>query len=253
MIIAVSISFYLVLLLALYFSQRKLLYQPAAGYTKKKLLNITFHRAGKTLTGWVVNPEKDNAVIYYGGNNESVEDTIELFEKVLPSHTVYLIPYRGYGCNMAVGSPTEGRLFRDAEFIFDTITHSHDNISLIGHSLGSGVATHIASIKKIDKMILITPYDSIENVAFDHYPIFPMSLIVRDKFLSYKKAPHVKAQTMIVVAGNDKMIKYARTHKLISSFRKGIVSTLIYPHADHGNIGEYSKFRYVGRFFNGIQ
>jgi len=50
----------------------------------------------------------------------------------------------------------------------------YSDISVIGRSLGSRVATYLASKRDIDRVVLVTPFDSLESVAKDAFPIFPI-------------------------------------------------------------------------------
>jgi len=236
--IITAILIYLFIVLMFYVFQRKLLFRPTAdGYT-----HIDF---GKGLHGKVLNPDYEiDAIIYFGGNNEQILDN---FESVFPDHSVYLIPYRGYSGNP--GKPTEAGLFEDAEYIYDLVSRDHQrNVTVIGRSLGSGVAAHIASVKPVHRLVLITPYDSIERVAFDHYPFMPMSLIVRDKFRSYEKAPAIVAPTMIIIACWDQTIKYGRVNSLMKSFNTGVIQSLLYCDCNHTDILEHIQYDDVRKF-----
>jgi uncharacterized protein len=44
----------------------------------------------------------------------------------------------------------------------------YPNITVVGRSLGSGVAVHLASQRPISRLILVTPYDNILKLAA-HY------------------------------------------------------------------------------------
>lgn len=235
--IITAILIYLFVVLMFYVFQRKLLFRPPA-------VGCTHLYFGRGLHGRVISQDLDNdAIIYYGGNNEQILDN---FRGVFPDHTVYLVPYRGYSGN--AGKPTEAGLFEDAEYIFDQVSCHHPNVSVIGRSLGSGVATHIASVKPVHRLILITPYDSIERVAFDHYPFVPMSLIVRDKFRSYEKAPAIVAPTLIVVASWDQTIKYRRVKGLMKSFKQGVIQSILFCDCNHTDILEHIEYDDLRKF-----
>src|SRR5690242_892549 len=89
----------------LYAAQGIVLYHPLPLLFEPEAQAITI--AGKTgpLRGWLVNPGKEDALVYFGGNGESVERDAEFFGKLLPDRSVYLVPYRGYGPN--TGTPSE--------------------------------------------------------------------------------------------------------------------------------------------------
>jgi uncharacterized protein len=209
LILKILVLLYFLAAVFLYFFQRKFIYLPqkGAGVVYEKEIEI---RNGETvLRGWVVNEEKDKAVLYYGGNAESIEYNIPLFKDIFSDYTVYLICYRGYGASD--GSPTEAGLYKDAVHVYDEIKSKHNNISLIGRSLGSGVATYVASKRPVDKLVLITPFDSIEKVAQQIFWMFPMSILLKDKYESDRHVKEITSETMIMVAENDEVIPRKRT------------------------------------------
>jgi pimeloyl-ACP methyl ester carboxylesterase len=71
--------------------------------------------------------------------------------------------YRGFGGSG--GSPSEEAIAEDALALFDQVYASHPQVSLIGRSLGSGVAVRLASQRPVQNLILVTPYNSLEEIA----------------------------------------------------------------------------------------
>jgi uncharacterized protein len=176
LILIILVGLYLTAGVFLSLFQRKFLYFPQKGVGAVGEKEIKIKNGDTVLTGWIINEGKDNAILYYGGNAERIEYNIPLFEQIFSDYTVYLISYRGYG--MSDGSPTETNLCNDAVYIYDVIKDQHNKISLIGRSIGSGVATYVASERPVDKLVLITPFDSIEKVAQGIFWMFPMSCSV---------------------------------------------------------------------------
>ena len=156
----------------LFIKQREFLYFPAPAISHK-YSEITFKHDNEKIKVVSLNFEKPQAILYFGGNAESVEYNIDAFSHNFPNHNIYLTKYRGYGGS--TGNATEEKLYADALYIFDQLQKNHDNISIIGRSLGSGVASYVASKRHIKKLALITPFDSVQNVAQKSFPLYPMS------------------------------------------------------------------------------
>lgn len=220
--------------------QRKFLYFPQPASDVYGEMNTSFVVDGVQLFGWTLNEGQPKALIYYGGNAESIEANIPFFEAVLPSYTVYLIPYRGYGNNP--GTPTEKALYSDAVQIFQSVKGKHDSISLMGRSLGSGIATYVAANRQVDKLILVTPFDSIENVAKDIYWMFPVSLMIKDRFRSSDWVKDITAQTYIFIAEDDRVIPRARTDQLIALFGDQLVEVVVVTDAGHNTISQFPAY-----------
>lgn len=220
--------------------QRKFLYFPQPARQSYGADSISFLVNGMKLKGWVLNADLPKALIYYGGNAENIEDNIPFFEQVLPQYSIYLIPYRGYGDN--TGEPTEQALYSDAKEIFQQISKQHESVSLMGRSLGSGVATYVAANRKVDKLILVTPFDSIENVAKDHYWMFPVSMLIKDKYLSSERVKDITADTYIFIAEDDRVIPRTRSEKLVERFGDQLEAVFVIKGAGHNTISAYPAY-----------
>jgi len=202
----------------LYINQRALLYYPTPAVDVPGAQAIALHNDGETLKLWHVGPAQGNALIYFGGNAQDVSRLIPVFRRTFPNRPVYLVNYRGYGGSS--GSPSEAALYRDAVAVYDYVRRAHPHVDVIGQSLGSGVAVFLATARQIGKLILITPFDSIETVARHSFPQFPVSLLLKDKFPSAMRAPDVRSSTLILLAEHDEIIPRASSESLIAAFRR---------------------------------
>lgn len=229
LLVAVYIGFGLIL----YFGQRSLLYYPTPRISHQFEERI-FYNEGESINVIVVNQNRAKAILYFGGNGESVAFNAPDFEQLFPSHTVYLMNYRGYGGSS--GTPEESGLYSDALYIFDQIKEKHAAVSVIGRSLGSGIATLVASTRALDKLILITPFDSIENVAQGLYRVYPASLLVKDKYDSLSRVKDITVPTLILIAENDRVIGRRYSMNLVSAFDQEQARVEIIKDTDHNTI-----------------
>jgi len=158
------------------------------------------------------------------------------FSVAFPDYAIYLLHYPGYGGSS--GNPSEKAIFADALALFDQVHAEHQNIVVIGRSLGSGVAIHLASLRPVARLVLVTPYDSLQNVAAQHYRYFPVRWLLKDKFESWRYAPQVVAPTRIIVAEDDEIIPRTSTDRLRDRFKDGIVSYVVVAGVDHNTISD---------------
>jgi hypothetical protein len=116
--------------------------------------------------------------------------------------------YRGYG--QSQGRPSERALCDDALFVFDQVVATEgidpSHVVLMGRSLGSGVAVHVAANRRVGGVILVTPFDSLLNVAKAHYPIFPVKWLLRHRFDSAALAPGIAAPALFLAASHDPIV-----------------------------------------------
>ena len=238
---------YLAIGIYLYLNQRAFIYFPQLGalYITEKPIEI---RSGEiTLRGWVLNEGSEEAIIYFGGNAERPEASIPDFKHVFDNQTVYLINYRGYG--ESDGSPMEESLYADALAIYERVSQNHDKVSVIGRSLGTGVATYLASQRDIDRLVLIEPFDCMVNVAQAAYPIFPVKLMMKDRYDSASRAGSITARTLIIMAWRDEIIPRRSTERLISEFDQDILKVVVIEGSTHNDIQDYPQYYRVLREF----
>ena len=233
----------------LYLKQRSMLYFPTPAAIGIQAKTFKLQDDKLLLKGWVINPGKQRAMIYFGGNGEAVEYNAEIFKKILPNVSVYLLPYRSYSGNP--GEVSEENCYRDALKLYDQIKNRHSSISALGRSLGSGVATYLASQRKIDKLILVTPYDSIVNVAQSKYPIFPVSLLLKDRYESWRRVPAVQSDVLVMIAGSDEIIPRASTENLLRHFKRK-PKILMFEKAGHNTPSDLTQYdqavsEFIGR------
>lgn len=226
----------------LYFKQRDMMYFPQSTRVDKADTDFAIERdGGVALRGWVVNPGQSKAIVYFGGNGESIQHNREEFARWFPDSSVYLVAYRGYGASD--GRPDESALFADALAVFDRVQSRHPGqaVAAIGRSLGSGVAAYVASQRPVERLALITPFDSLADVAQAHYRWLPVRWLIKDRYDSVANLAHYEGPLLIVRAGRDEVIPTGNTARLAASLRKPPQETRL-PEAGHNDLNEFPEY-----------
>ena len=237
-IILALVLIYLGLGLFLYLAQRSFIYFPVpAGLSNDE--EVTFKSDGQQIKATVLNPGNRKSIIYFGGNAEGVAYNADSFTEMFADYTVYLVHYRGYGGSS--GEPTEQGIYSDALHIYDVVKTRHDGVSVIGRSLGSAVATHLASERDVQKLILITPFDSAQALAQSQFPVYPMSLLLKDKHDSLSRAGRIKSEVMVIAAAEDKVIPMRHTTRLLEGFSQEVKFHVI-EGAGHNDLSDTPKY-----------
>jgi len=245
----VLVAIYLLASAFLYVFQRKLIYFPMPIDAAFSATEITLDNRGIELQGWVLNPGKEKAMIYFGGNSELITHRAAFFTEVFRDYSVYLINYRGYG--NSEGKPSEKGLFSDAVAIYDHIEAQHQSILAYGRSLGSGVAVYLASQRNLERLILLTPYDSVAEVAQVIYPIFPVRYLIRDRFDSVSRTPDIEIPVLVAIAQQDHEITPRHSQALIASLKQADLQVVEISGASHNDIVEFSAYREaIGEFLS---
>jgi pimeloyl-ACP methyl ester carboxylesterase len=187
-----------------------------------------------------LNQGQSKAIIYFGGNAETLAYTALDFESRFPNHSIYMMNYPGYG--NSTGIPAELDIYQAADKLFSIISSKHESVTLIGRSLGSGVATYLAANKLIEGLILITPFDSLMQVAQDKLFFLPIKYLITERFDSISRAPLILAKTLVIIAENDEVIPYQNSVKLIHAIDVTKLSSKVIAKAGHNDVSEFDDF-----------
>lgn len=160
---------------------------------------------GETIAAWFRPAENGGkTLLYFPGNGGSVADSQERFAELLQGGFGFLgVSYRGYPGSS--GSPSETGLFLDGLASFDWLTDagvSAEEIVLYGWSLGSGVASKVASERPAAALVLEAPFLSAEAIAQKMYPLYPVGLLMKDRYRTDLVLPRI-TQPLVVLHGTE--------------------------------------------------
>lgn len=128
---------------------------------------------------------------------------------------VYLFRY----CGSSTGTQNSEKLFSDAATIYDYFANRDDinknNIVVISHSLGTGIAIHLALKRDIKGIILSCPYDKyVTGVIQEKLPLVPIKLLIKEEYNSISIAPKLNKPVLFLLAEEDKTVVRGRSMKL---------------------------------------
>lgn len=230
----IAAAAYLALVAFVYVTQRSQIYFPTPESQQPRAQALWVASEGERIKVWVVPRPGSRALIYFGGNAEDVAGNIDLFAAAFPDRSLYLVNYRGYGGS--TGRPSEAGLQVDALAVFDHVRRERAEIAVMGRSLGSGVAVHLASARSVEHLVLVTAYDSLVNVAREYFRWLPVGLLLRDRYESASHARAIKAPVLVVIADEDEIIPRARSEALAAAFTPGQVQVEVVPGVGHNTL-----------------
>ena len=186
---------YIIVIIFLFFYQRKLLYHPSENnYLDETSLNHNiekkFIQSENKLVSWYFEKNSDyKTILFFHGNAGKLDNRVYKLNELSKLEINYLIiAYRGFSGNE--GKPTESGLYEDAKSAKIWLNNNgvkDKDIILYGESLGTAVAVDLASKHKFAGIILESPFTSMTRLAQKYYPIFPVKIILKDKFDSINK------------------------------------------------------------------
>jgi len=200
---------------------------------------------GTELHGWYLRANGDEPtplLIYFGGNAENIAHM--LFEQNhFKGYSLLLMSYRGYG--LSGGKASQKALCSDALFLYDHFSAKPEidvnRILLMGRSLGSGVAVHLASRRNVEGVVLVSPYDSMAALAKEFYPWLPTTLLLRHPFDSLTLAPSIKVPLLTIVGSRDNIITPQRSKVLVQAWG-GKTQLVEIEGVDHNELGNQRQF-----------
>lgn len=201
--------------------------------------HITLNVGSAILSGIYKKADIQDApvVLYFGGNADDATRFV-LHVSGITSYDVISFNYRGYV--KSSGEPSEKALFEDALKIYDTYAKGK-KVIVVGRSLGSGVASFVASQRSVAGLVLITPYDSIASMAKKKYPIFPIDILLKHKFESHHYIPLVRAKIAVIEVENDKVIPRFHLEKLLEKMPQAPLHVSL-SDTTHGRVLEHPDF-----------
>ena len=182
-------------------------------------------------------------VLYFHGNRENINryaSASEMFTK--HGYEVWMPDYPGFG--KTTGKFNEERLYDDAHTIYKLAAKrfAADQMIIYGRSLGTGVATELASNQLCKRLILETPYYSLPELAGAHFPMYPVHFLVRYNFPLYEYVQAVKVPVTVFHGTKDVVIPYKHSSRLKPILKKGDEFITI-EDGGHNDLKNYSLFQ----------
>jgi len=197
---------------------------------------------GLTLLSWYRRPPLHDTplILFFHGNAGTIENRAAMAKTYIDAgFGLLLLEYRGYGGNP--GSPSEAGLYADgraalAFAVAQGVAPGH--IVLYAESLGTGVAVQMAVEQRVAALVLEAPYTSVADVAQNDFPLFPVQLLVRDRFDSMEKIGRVGVPLLMVHGERDQTIPVRFGRALFAAASEPKEAKWL-PGAGHNDIAQF--------------
>ena len=218
LILSTLVVIYFIILFSTYFFQRSLLYHPQENNYFGDKLNVSIQKVkiktkdGIELLSWYhkKNLNDYKTILFLHGNAGSLENRIHKINNFKDMDVNFLIiSWRGFSGNK--GKPTEEGLYKDAKGAVKWLINKgvkKENIIIYGESLGTGVATEISQNDNFAGIILESPFTSMVAAGKSKYPIFPIGLLLKDKYKSEEKIKNIKSPILIMHGEADTIVPF---------------------------------------------
>jgi len=250
--IKIVLIIYLVIGIALYFFQDKILFSPQKlppDYVfnfpvpfKEISLPVNKEKNLSIIQFTVPDSVCRGVVLYFHGNRRNIERYASFATNFTGNnYEVWMMDYPGYG--KSTGERTEQILYDDALQFYKMARarFSKDSIIIYGRSLGTGIASQLASTRDCKRLILESPYYSMDAL-FGHYAcMYPVSWMIKYHFPTYQYLQKVDAPVTLFHGASDELIPYNQSKRLLKIAKPG-TELITIEKAKHNTLNEFPLF-----------
>ena len=179
---------------------------------------LTVQNGEAELHGWFIpNEQARFTILYFCGNAGNMSyhlDTLSILHSI--GLSIFIYDFRGFG--RSKGRLTERAMYDDAqsalEYLVQTRSIPSSQIVVFGRSLGSAMASWIASKHQLAATIMESSFSSMADMAKIVYPWLPVDLMLRWRYDNFSRIGDIKSPLLLVHSSEDDLVPYAHSEKL---------------------------------------
>lgn len=238
--------------IGLYFFQEKLIFHPQrlpADHVFKfdmpfKEINVPINneKSLSIVQFTVADSLCKGVVLYLHGNTRNIERYASFAKDFTKNnYEVWMMDYPGFG--KSTGERTEQGIYDDSEIFYKMATARFvaDSIIIYGKSIGTGVASRLASRVDCKRLILETPYYSLDALLRHYAFIYPVSRMAKYHFPTYEYFENVDAPITLIHGTKDQVIPYSQAKRL-QKLKPG-VELISIENGKHNNLTEFPLYQ----------
>ncbi|MEP1034248.1 alpha/beta fold hydrolase [Ekhidna sp.] len=245
------LGLYLVVGLLIYLLQERLIFLPEdlpSDYTYSFDASFDEHfitmADGTDLNALHFNqPQSKGLIIYFHGNAGNLARWGEVvYPFVELGYEVFIVDYRGYG--KSGGNRSQKVLLSDADAVYKYASQleSEEKTILFGRSLGSAFASYLAGKNNPSKLILETPFYSLQDVAKDMMPIYPAEYLLRYNFRNYLYLNTCEVPIYIFHGTDDEVVDYSSGKQLFNSLSGKDTEFFTIEGGHHNDLSNFTSY-----------
>lgn len=177
---------------------------------------------GTKLNGILFKAENSKGLIFYLHGNAGALDT---WGDIADNYTqfgydIFILDYRGFGKSEGAIEDEE-QVYKDISIAYQELIKRYDEKKVIitGYSIGSGLASYLASENNPKKLILLSPYYNVTELSSERAPFFP-DILKKFAFTTNNFLPKIKSPIYIFHGNVDQVINYNHSVRLSKLLKK---------------------------------
>lgn len=237
-VLIIALTVVLIFSVFMFFNQEKFIYFPddqdfdnCPGFADSEKVSVS-----GTRMYYLEDKESETILVYYHGNAGSVCDRAFVKDRLKDAgNSLLFVEYTGYSGDTR--KPSKNLILQDVKNAKEFISQSgHEKIVLMGTSLGSAISTYHQTLQEPEKLILLSPFDSLSEVGKIHYPFLPIRLLLREEYDTAEWLRDYTGEIMIIHGTQDEIIPIKlskRLYNLVPSHNKNYITV---KGATHNNL-----------------
>ena len=232
---------------AVYFRQETLIFKPSPlpadhQFGIAGVDEVTVPVVGAKLSALHLKLPDPRGVVFFlhgnAGNLQTWMTNVDFYRRV--NYDLFMLDYRGFGKSTG-RIESEAQLHDDVRAAWKQISarYAGKKVVVYGRSLGTGLATRLASELQPDLTVLVSPYFSLQSMADEIYPWLP-GFINRYPMTSNQWMAAIKKPVVIAHGDRDTLIPIAHGERLKQV--QSAAELLVISGAGHNDIHKFPAY-----------
>lgn len=215
-----ALSLYVIFCGVLYFTQERIIFNPDKlpedfDFRMGEEVEIPVEKNISLNCLWLKDADSKGVILYLHGNRGSNRRCLRQAETMAGyGYDIFMPDYRGYGKSDGE-IESEAQMQSDVQQVYDFLKkhYAEEKIVLAGYSLGSGLATRLASNNHPQQLILLAPYTSMVDLKNRMVPFVP-DFVLKYPLKSEDYLRRVNVPVTMFHGTSDEVIPFESSEKL---------------------------------------
>lgn len=227
--------------------QERLLFYPVQlpqdfAFSKPGVVERQINVPGATLSALHFRQANARGLIFFlhgnAGNLDVWLPSTEFYRRA--DYDLFMLDYRGFGKSTG-HIQSEAQLHADVRAAWDAIAPEYTGqpIVIYGRSLGSGLATKLASEVEAAQLVLVSAYSSFVQLGRDHFPWVP-SFATRYPMRTDEWLKNVAEPVLLIHGAQDRLVSLQHAEALKAGHPSA--ELLVLPEAGHDDVHSFPRY-----------
>lgn len=208
-------------------NQEQVVYQPSAQDFDTCPTLATAERVNHRGTRmYLSGTDRPLAILYHGNAGSACDRAFYAQTFLAMGYDFLLVEYAGYSNDPL--PPSHDRIKADVEHVIDFLSErTPPSVTLIGESIGTGVAAYHAALAPPERILLIAPFTDLHDLARDRFWFYPTNWLVVNAFDTVENLSDFRGPITIIHGTEDRIIPFHHGRRLRDSLRTTVTLTPI--------------------------